>query len=84
MQDLDNSWQSKKKVQQLMQNWPWWSSGLRPYLKFKKRECLRSQVGIPSRDYDINRSELEITCNYSNNRVPGAFSIKLERHFLEK
>ena len=58
---------------------PWWPSGLRRYLKFKKRECLRSQGPIPARDYDIDRSEVEILCLYSNSRAPVtcvAFNIK--------
>ena len=32
---------------------------------------LRSQVRIPTWDYDIDRSELEITCRYLNSRAPG-------------
>ena len=30
-----------------------------------------SQVQITARDYDIDRSEVEILCCYSNSRVPG-------------
>ena len=51
-------------------NRPWWPSGLRPYLKFKQRECLRSQVRIPARDYNFDCSESEMACHYSN-RAPG-------------
>ena len=29
------------------------------------------QVQIPARDYDIDCSELEITCRYPNSRAPG-------------
>ena len=31
----------------------------------------RSQVRIPSRDYDIDRSDSEMACHYSNSRAPG-------------
>ena len=30
-----------------------------------------SQVRIPARDYDIDHSELDTTCCYSNSRAPG-------------
>ena len=32
---------------------------------------VRSQVPIPTRDYYFNHSGLELTCCYSNSRVPG-------------
>ena len=51
-------------IQILCRNRPWWPSGLRLYLKFKQRECL-------ARDYDIDPSEVEILCRYSNSRAPG-------------
>ena len=52
-------------------NRPWWPSGLRRYLKFKERECLRTEVWIPTQDYHIDRSEVEILCHYSNSRALG-------------
>ena len=54
-----------------LKNRPWWPSGLRRYLKIKQRECLRFQVQIPIRNYNIDRSEVEILCHYSNSRAPG-------------
>ena len=51
-------------------NRQWWLSGLRRYLKFKYRECLRSQVWIPARDYDINSLKLETMSRFSNSRTP--------------
>ena len=38
-------------------------------LKFKYRECLRSQVPIPARDYNIDRSEVEILCQIAGCQV---------------
>ena len=54
-------------------NWnrPWCLSGLRRYLKFKKRECLWFQLQITARDNKIDRSEVEILCRYSNSKAPG-------------
>ena len=37
---------------------------------------VRSQVWFPARDYDVDCSELEITCRYSNSRAPGYLPIK--------
>ena len=36
-----------------------------------ERILLRPQVQIPTWDYDIERSEVEILCHYSNSRAPG-------------
>ena len=32
---------------------------------------LKTRVRIPARDYDIEYSEVEILCRYSNSRAPG-------------
>ena len=42
-----------------------------PCFKFKYTKTVRSQVPIPVRDYDINRSEFKITFCYSNSRAQG-------------
>ena len=47
-------------------NPPWQPSGPNCYLKFKQR----SQARIPAWDYDIDSSELEITCRYSTQLYP--------------
>ena len=31
----------------------------------------KTRVQIPARDYDIDRSDVEILCRYSNSRAPG-------------
>ena len=37
---------------------------------------------IPSQDYDIDRSEVEILCNFSNSRAPGVKAYHIEPRVL--
>ena len=38
---------------------------------FKHSGRLKTQVQIPAPDYDIDCSEVELLCHYSNSRMPG-------------
>ena len=58
-------------------NQPWLS-------QIQERECLRSQVEIFARDYDIDCSEVEICCCYSNSRAPGDMCRYLSQNFQLK
>ena len=42
----------------------------------------KTQVGISTQDYDINRLEVEILGRYSNSRVPGVVYFDQQTHAL--
>ena len=42
----------------------------------------KTRVQIPTRDYNIDRSEVEMLCRYSNSRAPGDYST--QRNLLNK
>ena len=58
-------------------NRPWWPRGLSHHVSNSSRDRGQSQVRIPARDYDIDRSEVEILCRYSYHSVPGDVSITI-------
>ena len=45
---------------------------------------LRSQVQIPGQDYNIDRSDLEITCRYSNSMAPGGGFVAYNINLMDK
>ena len=50
-------------------NWLWWPSGLER-VSNSSRHSLENRVRIPAQDYNIDCSEVEILCPYSNSRAP--------------
>ena len=60
-----------KRLRQLTRQTGRGGLGLGVERSLHKRRDSTPAVRIPALDYDINRSELEIACRYSNSRAPG-------------